>query len=233
MSDRPRILLVEDEPRYVYLVQLNLEARGYEVLVARDGPAGIRLAATQDPALILLDIRLPGIDGYQVCQRIRDFSAAPIIMLTAMGEDADKVKGLDAGADDYITKPFSVDELLARVRAALRQVRRLQAAHTPAVPVLQAGALQIDFARQHVSVAGREIRLTAQEYELLAELARHAGHVVTSDHLLARIWGPGYEGEYRTLRQAIYRLRRKLESGPGNPQYIQTRSGLGYVLVLP
>jgi DNA-binding response OmpR family regulator len=226
-----RILVADDEPKYVYLAQLNLEARGYEVLVARDGRTAVELAASKDPDLILLDIRMPHLDGYQVCQRIRQFSLAPIIMLTAMAEDANKVKGLDLGADDYVTKPFSVDELLARVRAALRRVEFAESAGDE--PVLQVGDLQVNLMHQRVFVGDQEVQLTPIEYHLLSELAKQARRIVSSEYLLEKVWGNGYEGEYTILRQAVYRLRQKIESDPRNPCYIQTRAGLGYVFAAP
>ena len=225
------ILVVDDEPRYVWAIKINLEARGYEVLTARDGPTAIELAVTEEPDLIVLDIRMPGMDGYEVCRRIREFSTAPIIMLTALAEDADKVKGLDTGADDYVTKPFSADELLARVRAALRRVE-LSERKDPS-PVFEAGDLRVDFARQQVSVCGQEVHLTPTEYRLLCELVKQAGRVLVPDHLLEEVWGIGYEGENRLLWQAVHRLRRKIERDPRNPEYIQTRPGLGYVFTPP
>jgi DNA-binding response OmpR family regulator len=230
-KDRVRVLVVDDEPRYVRAIQVNLEASGYEVLAARNGQTAIELAASEAPDLILLDIRMPGLDGYEVCRRIREFSAVPIIMLTAMAEDADKVKGLDIGADDYVTKPFSADELLARVRSALRRVElsERQAPH----PTFQAGDLLVDFARQRVFICDLEVNLTPTEYHLLCELVRQAGRVLVPDYLLEKVWGMGYEGENRLLWQAVHRLRRKIEPDPRNPQYIQTRPGLGYVFALP
>jgi DNA-binding response OmpR family regulator len=226
-----RILVVDDEPRYVRAIQVNLEASGYEVLAAGDGQTAMDLAASEEPALILLDIRMPGLDGYEVCRRIREFSAVPIIMLTALAEDADKVKGLDIGADDYVTKPFSADELLARVRSTLRRIE-LSGRHEPR-PTFQSGDLLVDFARQRVFVCDQEANLTPTEYRLLCELVGQAGRVLVPEYLLEKVWGMGYEGENRLLWQAIHRLRRKIERDPRSPQYIQTRPGIGYVFVLP
>jgi DNA-binding response OmpR family regulator len=226
-----RILVVDDEPRYVRAIQVNLEASGYEVLAARDGQTAMDLAASEEPALILLDIRMPGLDGYEVCRRIREFSAVPIIMLTALAEDADKVKGLDIGADDYVTKPFSADELLARVRSTLRRIE-LSGRQEPR-PTFQSGDLLVDFARQRVFVCDQEANLTPTEYRLLCELVGQAGRVLVPEYLLEKVWGMGYEGENRLLWQAIHRLRRKIERDPRSPQYIQTRPGIGYVFVLP
>jgi DNA-binding response OmpR family regulator len=226
-----RILVVDDEPRYVQAIQINLEASGYEMLAARDGQTAIELAATEEPDLILLDIRMLGLDGYEVCRRIREFSAVPIIMLTALAEDADKVKGLDIGADDYVTKPFSADEILARVRAVLRRVE-LSERQNPC-PTFQAGDLLVDFARQRVFACGQEANLTPTEYRLLCELARQAGRVLVPEYLLEKVWGMGYEAENHLLWQAVHRLRRKIERDPRNPKYIQTRPGIGYVFALP
>jgi DNA-binding response OmpR family regulator len=225
------ILVVDDEPRYIRAIQINLEASGYEVITARDGQTAIELAASEEPDLVLLDIRMVGLDGYEVCRRIREFSAVPIIMLTALAEDADKVAGLDVGADDYVTKPFSADELLARVRAALRRVE-LSERQDPS-STLQAGDLLVDLAQQRVFVRSQEVSLTPTEYRLLCELVRQAGRVLVPEYLLEKVWGMGYEGENRLLWQAVHRLRRKIERDPRNPQHIQTRPGIGYVFALP
>ena len=227
MKDKIRILVVDDEPKYVWTTQVVLEAKGYEVLAARDGQTAVKLAASEEPDLIILDIKMPGMDGYEVCWRIREFSTAPIIMLTALAEDANKVKGLDVGADDYVTKPFSADELLARVRSILRRVEFSE----PEVhrPPFQSGDLRVDFDRQRVYVSDREVRLTSKEYGLLCELVEHAGQVLIPDYLLEKVWGMGHEGENLLLRQVIHRLRRKIERDPSAPQYIQTRIGMGYV----
>ena len=225
------ILVVDDEPRYIRAIQINLEASGYEVITARDGQTAIELAASEEPDLILLDIRMVGLDGYEVCRRIREFSAVPIIMLTALAEDTDKVAGLDVGADDYVTKPFSADELLARVRAVLRRVE-LSERQDPS-STFQAGDLLVDLAQQRVFVRSQEVNLTPTEYRLLCELVRQAGRVLVPEYLLEKVWGMGYEGENRLLWQAVHRLRRKIERDPRNPQHIQTRPGIGYVFALP
>ncbi len=226
-----RILVVDDEPNYVYLVKLNLEARGYEVLTARDGEQAVRIAATEEPDLIILDIMMPCVDGYEACEQIRQFSQVPIIMLTARAEETSKVRGLDLGADDYLTKPFSTKELLARVRAALRRADMAQG--QKGLSVIEAGQLRIDMVQRRVFVGGEEVVLTPTEYRLLRELARHAGKVLLSEHLLEAVWGIGEQPGLATLRQTIYRLRQKLEPEPGEPRYIHTRSGLGYVFERP
>ena len=187
MSNKVRILVVDDEPKYVWTTQVVLEDRGYEVLVARDGQAALELAASEKPDLIILDVKMPGMDGYQVCWRIREFSTAPIIMLTALAEATNKVEGLDMGADDYVTKPFSADELLARVRAALRRAEFSRQEELR--PPFQAGDLRVDFDRQRVYIGKDEVTLTPLEYRLLCELVEHAGRVLVSEYLLERVWG--------------------------------------------
>jgi DNA-binding response OmpR family regulator len=230
-AGKTRILVVDDEPRYVRAIQVNLEASGYQVLTAQDGLTAVERAASEEPDLIILDVRMPGIDGFQACERIREFSTAPVIMLTALAEDADKVKGLDVGADDYVTKPFSADELLARVRAVLRRVEISERQGPP--PTYQAGDVTVDFARQRVFAREQEVKLTPTEYRLLCELVKHPGRVLVPEYLLENVWGFGYEGENRLLWQAIHRLRHKIERDPKNPEYILTRPGLGYVFTPP
>lgn len=225
------ILVVDDEPQYLWTIRVNLEARGYVVLEAGDGETALELAAIEAPDLVLLDIRMPGMDGYEVCRSLREFSTVPIIMLTAMAQDVDKVRGLDIGADDYITKPFSSDELLARVRAVLRRVE-LSEQDEPK-PVYEAGDLTVDFTKQQVFLAGEPVHLTPIEYRLLSELCRFPGRVLVPEYLLEKVWGVGYEGENQLLRQAIHRLRRKIESDPDQQQLIQNRPALGYVFVPP
>ena len=227
---KARILVADDEPRYIRAVKFNLEASGYEVISAQDGETAVELAAAQAPDLILLDIRMPRVDGYEACRRIREFSMTPIIMLTAMAEEADKVKGLDLGADDYVTKPFSADELLARVRAALRRGRLSEQAAPQ--PAFQMGDLHIDFAQQRVFAGANEVELTPTEYRLLCELAQQAGRVLLPEYLLEKVWGVGYEGEVQLVWQAVHRLRQKIEPDPRTPHYIHNRPGIGYVLAL-
>ncbi len=226
-----RILVAEDEPRYVWAIRTNLEARNYEVITASDGQQAVQLAADVQPDLVLLDIKMPGMNGYEACRRIREFSAMPIIMITAMAEEADKVLGLDSGADDYVTKPFSVPELLARVRAALRRAELTEAPQSDAC--FEAGELRVDLAKQRVFVRGQEIALTPTEYRLLCELVKQPGRVLVPAYLTERVWGPGYEEADRLIRQAIHRLRRKIEADPRNPKYIHTRSGMGYIFMPP
>jgi two-component system KDP operon response regulator KdpE len=229
--EKDRILVVDDEARYVRAIRFNLEASGYEVFTASDGLAALNMVGDVEPDLVLLDVKMPGLDGFEVCQRIREFSTVPVILLTALAESADKVKGLDTGADDYVTKPFSADELLARVRAVLRRASvGDQAAPSP---VFEAGEIRVDLGRQRVFVAGEEVDLTPTEYRLLSELVKNAGRVLVPEHLLDKVWGVGYEGETHLVWQAMHRLRRKVEPDPQNPRYIHTRPGIGYVFESP
>jgi two-component system KDP operon response regulator KdpE len=223
------ILVAEDEPRYIWAIQTNLEARGYQVLTASDGQQAVQLAADAQPDLVLLDIKMPIMNGYEACRRIREFSTVPIIMITAMAEEGDKVLGLDLGADDYITKPFSVPELLARVRAALRRTEFTEG--LPSDSSFEAGELRVDFVQHRVFVGGREAQLTPTEYRLLCELVKQPGRVLMSEYLTEKVWGPGYEEGDKLIRQAIHRLRRKIESDPRSPVYVCTRPGLGYVFL--
>ncbi len=230
-KSKARVLVADDEARYVRAIKLNLEASGFEVVTAADGQAALELAADAEVDLVILDVRMPRLDGYEACRRIREFSSVPIILLTAMAQEADKVKGLDLGADDYVTKPFSANELLARVRAVLRRGGLAEGA--PPQAIFQRGDLTVDYGRQRVFIAGREVDLTATEYRLLCELARHAGQVLVPDYLLERVWGSAYVGENRLVWQAIHRLRQKIEPVPNAPRYIENKPGIGYVLTSP
>ena len=226
-----RILVAEDEPRYIWAIQTNLEARGYEVLTASDGQQAVQLAADAQPDLVLLDIKMPILNGYEACRRIREFSTVPIIMITAMAEEPNKVLGLDLGADDYVTKPFSVPELLARVRAALRRIEFAEG--LPSDTSYVAGELRVNFGQQRVFVRGQEIELTRTEYRLLCELVKQPGRILMLSYLTERVWGPEYDEGDKLIRQAIHRLRRKIEPDPRRPEYIRTRPGLGYIFVPP
>jgi len=222
------ILVADDMVRYVTSIKIILEANGYEILTASDGEMAVALAATEALDLILMDIRMPKMDGLQACIRIREFSTVPIIMFTALGEEKDIVAGLEVGADDYIIKPFGADELLARVKATLRRAR----IPTPSNPevVVTIGDLTIDLAGYRVSLKGGDIDLTSTEFRLLAELGKETGRVLTTDDLLDRIWGRGYEGEEHLVWKVIHRLRQKIEEHPKNPAYIHTKPGIGYLL---
>jgi len=230
-NDTMRILAVDDEPRYTWAMRAILEGAGYEVLVASNGNTALLTAALEQPDLILLDVKMPDITGIEVCRQIREFSNVPIIMLTALAEESDKVRGLDAGADDYITKPFGAAELLARVRSATR--RASLSMEMPEERNLTIGHLAIDLVMKRVEVAGKEVRLTPTEYRLLTQLASQPGRVFSPDDLLSRVWGPTAAGDNHLLRQVIYRLRRKLQSDPTDPQLVVNRPGIGYVLEKP
>jgi DNA-binding response OmpR family regulator len=208
-------------------MRVNLEARGYEVLVARDGQEALSTVIAQEPDLIILDIRMPEMDGHTVCWRIRQFSSVPIIMLTALAEESDLIKSLSLGADDYVTKPFNIEVLLARVRAALRRVMLVEQGDHGSI--FERGDLRIDFERERVWVGEQEVSLTPLEYRLLYELAQNEGRILVPEYLLERVWGEAYRGDNALLRQVIYRLRHKIESDPSEPRYIQTRLGSGYV----
>ena len=225
------ILVVDDEPRYVRWISVNLRASGYRMLTAADGQSALESTARERPDLVLLDIGLPVLDGLEVCRRIREFSTVPIIMLTARAAEADKVAGLECGADDYLAKPFGPPELLARVRAALRRARYAEA---PAGdPVFRHGDLTIDYARCEVRRDGRPVALTPTEYKLLVHLARRAGRVLVPEELLAAVWGPEYREETQHVRLYISRLRRKIEPDPERPSHVLTKPGIGYLFAPP
>ncbi len=229
MTDSKTILVVDDEPRYVSLVEINLTTDGYQVRTASDGQQAVDSVAEDQPDLILLDIMMPVMDGFTACERIREFSSVPIIILTAKGEERDRVRGLDAGADDYIVKPFSAQELLARVRAVLRRAEReaLEGFHQP---VFQHHELEIDLAKALVKVKGKEIQLTATEYRLLQTLATNMGQVMSAEELLTMVWGPEYKDDKEILWVCLSRLRQKIEPDPKNPIHIVTRQGIGYLM---
>ena len=221
------ILVVDDDPRMLRLLRLNLERAGYRVATEGDGVAALDRVDLERPDLILLDVMMPAMDGFTFLARLREFSAVPVILLTAKGEERDKVQGLDLGADDYLTKPFGPAELLARVRAVLR--RKAQPAEvTPSI--LAIGDLTIDLARRRVVRQGEEIRLTPTEYKLLRELATNRGKVLLHGELLARVWGPEYRDEVDYLWTYVRYLRQKIEPDPAHPRYLLSEPGIGYVL---
>jgi two-component system response regulator VicR len=223
-----RILVVDDEPNIVNILRSNLEREGYKVISAYDGEEAIRLAMTKDPDLILLDCMLPGIDGFDVCKRIRRDSTVPIIMITAKSEEIDKVLGLELGADDYITKPFSVREVLARVKAQLRRVS-IQDERALQSPMIEIGGIVIDQDAYHVTLDGETVDLTLREYELVRFLASHAGQVFTREELLENVWDYNeYYGDVRTVDVTVRRAREKIEPDPGEFRYILTKRGVGY-----
>jgi DNA-binding response OmpR family regulator len=222
------ILVVDDEPRYLRLIRFNLEAAAYRVTCSSTGEECLETLALQDPDLLILDIMLPGKDGFEVCSRIREISEVPIIMLTALGTEQDKVKGLRLGADDYVTKPFSAQELLARVEAVLRRTRMGEAPERQ--PSLTCRGLRVDFLTRRVTVGDREVRLSPTEYRVLHYLAINAGRAITQDDMLENVWGHEYRGEHEVLRVTVWRLRQRIEDDPKNPQFIATVPGVGYLL---
>jgi two-component system KDP operon response regulator KdpE len=226
-----KILVVEDEPRVVRLVSEVLNAVGYHVIAAMSGQPAIEMVALEQPDLVLLDILLPhGLDGYEVCRRIREFSSVPVIMLTAKAQETDILRGFDVGADDYLTKPFSAKELLARVRAVLRRAQRPEEMVTA---TLTCGELEINFSRHTVKMRGERVSLTRTEYDLLRQLALNANRVMLHQDLLTEVWGAEYRDDIDYLRAYIRYLRRKLEADPSNPEYILTAQGVGYMLTCP
>jgi len=221
-----RILVVDDELSIIKFLRANLEAKGYEVLAAVNGAEALQTFEMESPDLVILDIMMPKVDGFEVCRRLREWSQIPIIMLSARGDESDKVKCLDLGADDYITKPFGASELIARVRAVLRRTEG--AATTPTQPSFTSGNLKINFAQRQVTVAGKEVKLTPTEYSLLQEFVLNAGKVLTHTYLLNKVWGLDYREEREYLHVFVRRLRAKLEPDPTNPVYIVTVPGVGY-----
>ncbi len=224
------VLTADDDPQLLRLVARNLQLEDYDVLVASDGKQALEQIEQHAPDLVLLDVMMPRMDGFTVCQRVREFSAVPIIIVTARGQDQDKVRGLDLGADDYLTKPFSIEELLARVRAVLRRAQFTASEQAHSMRTATIGDLTIDFAQHLVRMGAREIELTPTEYRILAYLAQNAGRVVTQDLLLEHIWGTEYVGEGHVLQVNINRLRQKIEPDPMHPRYILTKVGIGYLL---
>ncbi|MBI4186015.1 MAG: response regulator transcription factor [Chloroflexi bacterium] len=224
---RKRILIADDDPAIVKFVRANLKAEGCETLVAMDGAEAIQVIERELPDLIILDITMPKADGFEVCRWLREWSQTPIIMLSARGDEQDKVKCLDLGADDYISKPFGIAELIARVRAVFRRSQAPGAAPTQAA--FASGDLEVSFASRQVTVAGKEVSLTPTEYQLLQELVLNAGKVLTHSHLLNRVWGPEYREEKQYLHVFMNHLRMKVENESSNPRYILTVPGVGYL----
>ena len=222
-----RILVVDDEPQILRALQTSLRAAGYEVGTASDAETALAAAAAHPPDAVILDLVLPDGTGTEVSRRLREWTRAPILILSVVGEDREKVAALDAGADDYVTKPFSVEELLARLRAALRR------SAPSSDPVLVVGELRIDLEQRAVSFAGRSVSLTKTEYELLRVLAQNPGKLLTHPALLREVWGPAYSRESHYLHVYVSQLRRKIEPDPARPRYLLTEPGAGYRLVDP
>lgn len=223
-----RILVVDDEPRFIRLIEANLQTEGFEVSKAKNGKEALEIVASEKPDLVLMDVMMPEMDGFQACERIREFSTVPIIMLTAKADEEHKVRGLNSGADDYVVKPFSATELLARVRAVMRRSQRL--APEFGDTLFTRGNLRIDFARAEVNLGDQPIALSATEYRLLLQFARNAGKTLTAEDLLRNVWGPEYGEEKEILWVSVSRLRQKLEKDPKNPELIVTHSGEGYMM---
>jgi len=223
---KPTILLIDDDETLLELVSGHLHPAGYLPLVASNGPQGLQLAVEQKPDLVVLDIMMSGMDGWEVCRRLRQDSSVPIIMLTAKGEEFDKLRSFHLGVDDYVTKPFSFAELAARIGAVLSRVRRGQTIEQQ----MHIGGLAINFEQRQVTLAGRVVDLTPTEYRLLVILARHAHRTVPTEQLLTEVWGAAYQGEPEHVKRYIWSLRRKIETDPGNPQHILTERGFGYRL---
>lgn len=227
--DQRTVLIIEDEPPIVDILKFNLTKEGYAVLEAFDGAAGLELALSQNPDLILLDVMLPKMDGFEVCRRVREKSAVPIIMLTAREEEVDKVLGLELGADDYMTKPFSIRELTARVKANLRRmsIDKQTATDNPQNAIIS-GDLVINVDRYEVQKRGKVVDITLREFELLKFLAMQPEKIFSRENLLENVWGYEYYGDVRTVDVTVRRLREKIEDDPSMPRYIVTKRGVGY-----
>jgi two-component system KDP operon response regulator KdpE len=228
MSTPATILIIEDEAAIRRFVHPTLEAHGYRLLEAETSAQGLALASQHRPDAILLDLGLPDGDGMETLERLRQWSDTPVVVISARDREADKIAALDAGADDYLTKPFGVGELLARVRVALRHAAQLRSGAQE--PIFQAGELRVDLEHRRIFVGENEVHLTPIEYRLLCELVRHAGKVLTHRHLLRTVWGSGYERESHYLRVHMGSLRRKIEENPARPRYLLTELGVGYRL---
>jgi two-component system KDP operon response regulator KdpE len=229
MSANPQILVIDDEQQILRALRTILSQHKYQVAVASTGEEGLALAAAVMPEVIILDLGLPDLDGVEVCKRLRDWTDTPVIILSAHENEQEKVLALDAGADDYLTKPFGVDELLARIRVALRHRSKNAGSKSSTI---QAGSVTIDIPAHNVSKSGQPVKLTATEFKLLAYLAGNAGRVLTHQSILNHVWGYAEEGQMEYLRVYIRQLRQKLEDEPRNPQLIQTESGIGYRFML-
>ena len=224
-----KVLVIDDEKPIAEILKYNLENEGFSVLVAYDGEEALRLAFLEKPDIILLDIMLPRIDGFSVCKQIRQKLDVPIIMLTARESEIDKIMGLELGADDYVTKPFSIRELIARIKATLRRVKMQK--KTPEIIIC--GELVLDLGKMELKKGQRHIELTYREFNLMAFLMKNAGYVFSREKLLEEVWGYDYIGDVRTVDVAVRRLREKIEDDPGNPYYLCTKRGAGYYLRRP
>jgi len=228
MADNGVVLVIEDELAIRRFLKPSLQSNNFKVLEAVKGEEGLALASSHNPDIILLDLGLPDLDGLEVVKRLREWTTTPIIIITARGKEKDKIAGLDAGADDYLTKPFDVGELMARIRVALRHSQISKGGKLE--PLFETPDFKIDLAAHLVTVRGKEIHLTPNEYDLLAFLVQHAGKVVTQKQILQELWGPASGDQVQYLRIYVYQLRQKIETDPNRPRYIVTESGVGYRL---
>ena len=231
MVRKMQILVVDDEPAIVRLVRVKLESDGYAVLTASRGEEALRMLQVDNPDLVILDLMMPDMDGTETLRRIRSRSQLPVIMLTALGSDREKVKGLEGGADDFVTKPFNPDELAARVAAVLRRAKG-EGAHSD-LALLRYPGVEIDLARRHVTVSGNEVRFSRTEWALLDQLGSNVGRVMLHGELLTRIWGPEFRNEASYLRTWVSRIRSKLKAGPDAETFLTTFPGIGYRLETP
>jgi len=225
-GEKELILLIEDEPQMRRFLRVTLQSRGFRLIEAETGEEGMILAAGRNPAIILLDLGLPDMDGLEVTRKLREWTTIPIIILSAREQERDKVLALDGGADDYLTKPFGVDELMARIRVSLRHMARGEVGKEE--PVFQAGELRVDFTRRQVLLDGEEVHLTPIEYRLLTTLIRYADRVVTHNQLLREVWGPRQANQVQYLRVYMAQLRKKLEADPARPRFFINEPGIGY-----
>ena len=229
MTKGTKILVVDDEKLYRHLLEINLGTEGYEVITATNGEECLDLVSKKHPDLVILDVMMPKLDGFSTLERIRQFSEVPVIMLTGKNEERDRVKGLDAGADDYVAKPFSATELIARVRSVLRRSQSTET--SKAIRFFEHGDLKIDLARAEIWREESPIYLSATEYKLLIQFAHNVGKVLAAEELLSAIWGPQYRQDKEILWVSIARLRQKIEKDPSNPIYLLTERGVGYRFV--
>jgi two-component system, OmpR family, KDP operon response regulator KdpE len=229
MPKKTRVLVVDDEPKIRMFIRANLEARGYEVHLAQDGIEAVETAARIDPDVVVLDVNMPRMNGIEACRRIREWADMPIIILSVRDEEADKVRALDEGADDYVTKPFGIEELLARIRVALRR----SAGARSVLPVFIEGDLEVDFSKRVVKQRGQIVKLTRTEYELLAYLVSNRGRVLTHKEILHNVWGTEYAEESEYVRVFIRQLRSKIEEDPSSPRFILTEPRVGYRFATP
>jgi two-component system KDP operon response regulator KdpE len=218
------VLLIDDDETLLELLSEHIRSANYQVRTASNGQKGLKIASENKPDLVVLDVMMPGMDGWEVCQRLRDTSRSPVIMLTAKGNEIDKLRGFNLGVDDYVTKPFSFAELVARIRAVLARGSRVA---KPGAQVVS-GTLEVDLTQRRVSISGETVDLSPTEYRLLEALAHHPGRTVPSEQLLDEVWGTEYTGELDHVKHYIWALRKKLEQDPGDPQHILTERGFGY-----